>query len=116
MCGENGKAGKIHLFGEFLWQCVTPTEIYHDIVWQGGKSEGCFNEGDRKRSIGVLESVGTFQVFSDNAFVNTEFSNITGVVQEKGFTDIICQQNVVFLKKEPFSGKICLKRVVNKNN
>lgn len=65
---------------------------------------------------GVPEPVGTFQVFSDNAFANTKFSNIAGVVQEKGFTDIICQQNVVFLKKEPFSGKICLKRVVNKNN
>lgn len=38
------------------------------------------------------------------------------MVQEKGFTDIIRQQNVVFLKKEPFSGKISLKRVVNKNN
>lgn len=60
--------------------------------------------------------LSALSVFSDNAFVNPEFSNITGMVQEKGFTDIIRQQNVVFLKKEPFSGKISLKRVVNKNN
>ncbi|EOX5271897.1 hypothetical protein ACPSTS_005201, partial [Escherichia coli] len=47
----------------------------------------------------VLDPVGTFHIFSDNAFVNPELSNITGMAQEKGPTDVICQQDVIFLKK-----------------
>ncbi|HFO8105229.1 TPA: hypothetical protein ACHK07_005031, partial [Escherichia coli] len=64
----------------------------------------------------VLDPVGTFHIFSDNAFVNPELSNITGMAQEKGLADVICQQDVIFLKKYLFPGNLCFKRTVNKNN
>ncbi|WP_213046191.1 hypothetical protein, partial [Escherichia coli] len=45
---------------------------------------------------------GTFHIFSDNTFINPELSNITGMAQEKGLADVICQQDVIFLKKYLF--------------